>query len=87
MCKCVFCVLFYSFVHCCGSIVVRVVVSIWLFFVVFSCFLLFSGLERVSMGLENFFQRESSTFLLAFSVLLLFLYGVLGSIFAGLACA
>jgi hypothetical protein len=37
------------------------------------------------MGLENFFQRESSAFLFVFWVLFEFLYDVFGAVFAVLA--
>jgi len=43
------------------------------------------GLMRVSMSAEKIFQCGSSTFLFAFLALFLVLYGVLGSVFAGLA--
>jgi len=43
--------------------------------------------ERVSTSLEFFFQSESWTFQFATRALFLVLYGVLGSVFAVLACA
>ena len=39
------------------------------------------------MSAENFFQRESAGILFAFRELFCFLYVVLGSVFAVLACA
>ena len=39
------------------------------------------------MSAEIFFQCESLVFLFVFWVLFLFLYGVCGSVFVGLACA
>jgi hypothetical protein len=59
----------------------------------FGCFLLFFVVvsflvgKRVTMSLEIFFQCESSAFLFVSWGLFVVLYGVSGSVFAGLACA
>ena len=50
------------------------------------CSCLTSSRERVSTSLENFFQRESSAFLLVFWVLFLFLIVVSFSVMGAREC-